>query len=40
MFFKKRNKYREPLMKLNYDMLGKTIDYLKNFEYRDFKNRY
>lgn len=40
MFFKKRNKFRKAPIKLDFNMLGNTIDYLKNFEYRGSKDYY
>lgn len=36
MFFKKRNKFKKAPIKLDFNMLGNTIDYLKIFEYRDY----
>lgn len=36
MFFKKRNKFKKAPIKLDFNMLGNTINYLKIFEYRDY----
>lgn len=36
MFLKKRNKFKKAPIKLDFNMLGNTIDYLKIFEYRDY----
>ena len=35
MFFKKRNEFRKISMRLNYNMLGNTIDYLRDFKYNE-----
>lgn len=40
MFFKRRNKHRKVSIKLDFNMLGNAIDYLKNFKYNGGKDYY